>query len=32
MSIRTLLIEKGVDDRKLNINSKKPYQLSSPDI
>jgi hypothetical protein len=32
MNIRTLLIDRGVDDRKLNINSKKPFQLSPPDI
>lgn len=25
MNIRSLLLEKGVDERKTNINSKRPY-------
>jgi hypothetical protein len=32
MNIRSLLIEKGVDDKKCNVNSKRPYQLCPPDI
>jgi hypothetical protein len=31
-NIRLLLVEKGVDEKKLNINSKRPYQLCPAEI
>lgn len=32
LNIRCLLVEKGVDEKKLNINSKRPYQLCPLEI
>lgn len=32
MNIRLLLIDRGVDEKKFNINSKRPYQLCPPEV